>query len=174
MAAHIVSQENPKLLTQIIVVDLNWTRLKLAEAFGATHFINPTTEDALIKLMEITERDRLDAGVDCSGVLSVINTMIESIGSGGIAVTIRNLGNDSKASVPILPFIAGAKTYCGSHQGNYHSRSVGIHPLHSSSNMLIFVSSSHVWPVSTSKVGCQSIAFRQPTRLRISMKLFLI
>jgi aryl-alcohol dehydrogenase len=127
MAAHIISQENPNLLTQIIMVDVNESRLKLAEAFGATYFINPAEEDVMTRLMEITELEGLDAAVDCSGVLSVINTMIVSIGAGGIAVTISNPGNESKASVPILPSIASTKTYCATHQGNADSKSVSRH-----------------------------------------------
>jgi aryl-alcohol dehydrogenase len=90
MTPHIISQDNPNLLTQIIVVDVNESRLKLAEAFGATHYINPAKEGARTRVMEITDQKGLDAGEDCCGVLSVINTMIESIGSGGTVVTIGN------------------------------------------------------------------------------------
>jgi aryl-alcohol dehydrogenase len=124
MAAKIISQDNPEVLSQIIAVDTNESRLKLATDLGATHTINPEKEDVKARLSEITRQEGLDAAVDCSGVLSVINTMIESIGAGGIAVTIGNPGNDSKASVPILPFIAGAKTYSACHQGNADSKSV--------------------------------------------------
>jgi aryl-alcohol dehydrogenase len=124
MAARIISRDNPAVLRQIIAVDVNESRLKLAKDFGATHTINPGNEDVKARLLELTAQEGLDAAVDCSGVLSVINTMIESIGAGGIAVTIGNPGNDSKASVPILPFIAGAKTYCASHQGNSDSQLV--------------------------------------------------
>jgi aryl-alcohol dehydrogenase len=124
MAAHILSQDNPRVLSQIIAVDVNESRLQLAKELGATHTINPTKEDVMMRLMDVTEQEGLDAAVDCSGVLTVINSMIGSIGAGGIAVTIGNPGNDSKASVPILPFIAGAKTYCASHQGNADSKSV--------------------------------------------------
>lgn len=124
MAARIVAQDNPTVLSQIVAVDVNENRLKLARELGATHTINPENEDVKEKLLEITGGENLDAAVDCSGVLSVVNSMIESIGSGGIAVTIGSPGNDSKASVPILPFIAGAKTYCASHQGNANSKIV--------------------------------------------------
>jgi len=123
MAANIISQANPRALVQIIAVDVNKSRLELAEALGATHTINPAEEDVKTRLLEITMGEGLDSAVDCSGVLSVINIMIESIGAGGTAVTIGNPGNDSKASVPILPFISGAKSYRGTHQGNAHSKS---------------------------------------------------
>lgn len=124
MAAHLVAEDNPSVLKQIIAIDVNESRLEMAKELGATHTINPEKEDVKARLLDITEGESLDAAVDCSGVLSVINTMLESIGAGGIAVTIGNPGNDSKASVPILPFIAGAKTYCASHQGNSDSKSV--------------------------------------------------
>jgi aryl-alcohol dehydrogenase len=128
MAAHILLKDNPTVLSHIIAVDVNESRLKLAKELGATHTINSANEDVMARLMELTEQEGLDAAVDCSGVLSVINSMINSIGSGGIAVTIGNPGNESKASVPILPFIVGAKTYCASHQGNADSKSVSLEP----------------------------------------------
>lgn len=124
MAARLVAEDNSSVLRQIIAIDVNESRLKLAKDFGATHTINPEKEDVKARLLAITDGESLDAAVDCSGVLSVINTMLECIGAGGIAVTIGNPGNDSKASVPILPFIAGAKTYCASHQGNSDSKLV--------------------------------------------------
>jgi aryl-alcohol dehydrogenase len=130
MAAHILSQDNPRVLSQIIAVDVNESRLQLAKELGATHTINPAKEDVMTRLINVTEQEGLDAAVDCSGVLTVINSMIGSIGAGGIAVTIGNPGNDSKASVPILLFIAGAKTYCASHQGNTDSKSVNWYPRH--------------------------------------------
>ena len=130
MAANIVSQENPTVLGQIIAIDVNEDRLKLAKELGATHTINPEKEDVKVRLSELTRQEGLDAAVDCSAVLSVVNMMIESIGAGGMAVTIGNPGNDSKASVPILPFIAGAKTYCATHQGNADSKSVSWHTIH--------------------------------------------
>ncbi len=124
MAAHILSKDNPTVLSHIIAVDVNEGRLKLAKELGATHTINSANEDVMARLMQLSEQEGLDAAVDCSGVLSVINSMIDSIGSGGIAVTVGNPGNESKASAPILPFIIGAKTYCASHQGNADSKSV--------------------------------------------------
>jgi aryl-alcohol dehydrogenase len=76
MAARIVAQNNPTVLSQIVAVDVNENRLKLARELGATHTINPEKENVKAKLLEITGGENLDAAVDCSGVLSVANTMI--------------------------------------------------------------------------------------------------
>ena len=126
MAARIMSEKNSEVLIQIIAVDVNSSRLELAKTLGATHIINSAEEDVVARLKEITLGVGVDAAVDCSAVLSVINTMIECIGSGGTAVTIGNPGNESKASVPILPFISGAKTYCATHQGNANAKRVSL------------------------------------------------
>ncbi|KAK4987987.1 hypothetical protein LTR50_004206 [Elasticomyces elasticus] len=123
MMAKVIAQDNPGKLSKIIVVDMDKKRLELAKEFGATHCINPRTDDVNAKIMELTDGEGLDAAVDCSGVLSVINSMIEVIGTGGIAVTIGNPPNGSKATVDIFPFILGCKTYCASHQGNSYSKS---------------------------------------------------
>jgi aryl-alcohol dehydrogenase len=147
MAARIIALDNPAVLNQLVAVDLNESRLKLARELGATHTINPATEDVKAKLLEITGDENLDAAVDCSGVLSVVNTMIESIGAGGIAVSIGNPGNDSKASIPILPFIAGAKTYCASHQGNADSKTVTQPPRCNLGETTKFNSSFRIWLV---------------------------
>lgn len=124
MMAKVIAQDNPGKLSKIIVVDMDKERLELAKEFGATHCINPRTDDVKAKIMELTDGEGVDAAVDCSGVLSVINSMIEVIGTGGIAVTVGNPPNGSKAAVDIFPFILGCKTYCASHQGNSYSKSV--------------------------------------------------
>lgn len=124
MMAKVIAEDNPGKLTKIIVVDVDKGRLELAKEFGATHCINPKTDDVKSSIMKLTNGEGVDAAVDCSGVLSVINSMIEVIGSGGIAVTVGNPPNGSKASVDIFPFILGSKTYCASHQGNSYSKSV--------------------------------------------------
>ncbi|KAH6667001.1 hypothetical protein B0J14DRAFT_490324 [Halenospora varia] len=122
MMAKVIAQDNPGKLEKIIVVDMDKERLELATEFGATNCINPRTDDVIAKIMELTNGEGVDAAVDCSGVLSVINSMIEVIGTGGIAVTVGNPPNGSKAAVEIFPFILGCKTYCASHQGNSYSK----------------------------------------------------
>lgn len=96
--------------------------MELAKEFGATHTINAGTEDVKAQLMKITDQDGLDSGLDCSGNVSVIDTMIASIGPGGTAVTVGNPPHGSIASVEIFPFILGCKTYTASHQGNSYSK----------------------------------------------------
>ena len=124
MMAKVIAQDNPGKLAKIFAVAMDKERLELAEELGATHFLNPRTDDIQAKIMELTYGEGVDAAVDCSGVLSVINSMIEVIGTGGIAVTVGDPPNGSKAAVEIFPFILGCKTYCASHQGNSYSKSV--------------------------------------------------
>jgi hypothetical protein len=158
----IISQDNPEVLSQIIAVDTNESRLKLATDLGATHTINPEKEGVKARLSEITRQEGLDAAVDCSGVLSVINTMIESIGAGGVAVTIGNPGNDSKASVPILPFIAGAKTYSACHQGNADSK-IGRLTLRQNCSELKLIDYRAVYSTSSQSIPARPTTSRSPT-----------
>ena len=129
MAAKIIAEDNPGVLTTIIVVDMNESRLKLAKELGATHVIDPSTTEVKKEMLKITNQAGVDAGVDCTGVLPVINEMIELIGHGGRAVTVGNPPAGAKASVEIFPFILGSKAYSASHQGNAYSKSVSLNPV---------------------------------------------
>lgn len=124
MMARVIAQDNPGKLSKIIAVDMDSERLALAREFGATHCIDPGTADVKARVMELTDGQGADAVIDCSGVSSVTNSMVELIGSGGKAVTVGNPPNGSKTAVGIFPFILGSKTYCASHQGNSYSKAV--------------------------------------------------
>ena len=105
---------------------MNESRLKLANDLGATHIINSSNTEVSKAVMDITKQEELDARLDCTGVLSIINNMIELIGHGGTAVTVGNPPTGAKAAVEIFPFILRSKTYCASHQGNAYSKSAGF------------------------------------------------
>ncbi|RFU24683.1 hypothetical protein B7463_g11652, partial [Scytalidium lignicola] len=137
MAANVMKLENLGVLSRIIVVDVNDERLKVAKELGATHILNSATSNVEKILLELTDNEGVDVAVDCTGVLSVINQMIESIAPGSIAVTVGGTSHGQKASVNIHNFISKCGTYTACHQGNANSREVGLEYFNYDTTMLI-------------------------------------
>ncbi len=75
-------------------MDTNNSRPKLAQTLGATHIVNPAEEDVVARLNEITCRASVDEAADFLGVLSIINSIIESIGARGTVPTKRDCSHD--------------------------------------------------------------------------------
>lgn len=126
MAAHFLRNENPSVLEAIIAVDVQEARLDLAKQLGATHIINSRTDDLRKRIAEITDDENLDAAVDCTGVIPVVNDMISLIGPGGLAVTVGGPTPGLTASVDVFDMLIGAKTYRGCHQGNAYAKDVSV------------------------------------------------
>ncbi|KAK9427721.1 chaperonin 10-like protein [Lipomyces doorenjongii] len=122
MAAHHLANSDPTSSFDIIAVDVNDSRLELAQALGATHIINPNQKTVRDDVMEITGGEGVDATVDCTASLTVINEMIGLVGVGGIAVTVGGPAPGTKASVDVFDMLIKCKTYCGCHQGNAYSK----------------------------------------------------
>jgi aryl-alcohol dehydrogenase len=128
MAAHQLSKStsNSEPPFQIIAVDLNSKRLELANELGAQVTINPGTQSVRDSIMEITQGQGVDAAVDCTGVVSIVEQMVELIASGGIAVTVGGPSPGLKAAIDVFGMLIKCKTYCGSHQGNADSKKVSV------------------------------------------------
>ncbi|KAJ4502665.1 hypothetical protein HRR78_008330 [Exophiala dermatitidis] len=118
MAAKYLSTTAPDILSAIIAVDINEQRLALAQKLGATHTINGSNTEVLARIKEICNGTGVDAAVDCTGALSVINNMILALAPCGRAVTIGSPPAGAKMSIEVFPFINGCKTYRGSHAGD--------------------------------------------------------
>lgn len=125
MAGHLARQAG-SVLENIIAVDINDARLDLAKELGATHTVNSTKVNIEGVLNEITNGERIDAAIDCSGAIPVIQQMIKLLGPGGLAVTVG--GTPAGASVAVEPtdMLIRAKTYRGCHQGNAYSKEVRV------------------------------------------------
>ncbi|KIV96811.1 hypothetical protein PV10_00627 [Exophiala mesophila] len=123
MAAKAIHHDNPNLLTTIIAVDLQRDRLDLAAKLGATHTIQSTNPvETIEEIHRITKGDGVDAAVDCTGAVPVINAMIKALGAGGIAVTVGVPSSTAEMEIQVFDFVNSCKTYRGSHQGNSYSR----------------------------------------------------
>lgn len=124
MAKYLSKQADNELRT-IIAVDVIEDRLQLAKELGATHVINSAqVSDVKAATQDLTNGEDVDAVIDCTAVLSVIQTMVKCLGPGGVAVTVGGPPPGSQLSLDIFDFLIGAKTYRGCHQGNAYPKEV--------------------------------------------------
>lgn len=68
---------------QIIAIDMDDNRLKLAQELGATHTINSTREDAVQRVMEITHGRGVDCAMEAVGVEATWNICQNIVKEGG-------------------------------------------------------------------------------------------
>jgi S-(hydroxymethyl)glutathione dehydrogenase/alcohol dehydrogenase len=94
--------------SQIIAVDIEETKLKMAKEFGATHIINASEENAVKKILELTNAEGVDYSVECSGVAKVIEDAFKSVKNhGGICVFASHPKNGDKICLDPYDLISG-------------------------------------------------------------------
>jgi len=79
---------------RIIVIDLDDNRLAVAKTFGATHTINSTKEDALKKIMEITNNKGVDTAIEAVGAVATFELCETIVAAGG---HLANIGVHGKS-----------------------------------------------------------------------------
>lgn len=73
--------------SKIIAIDIEESKLKLAQKFGATDIINSKKEDVLSKISTLTDGKGLDYAVEASGLATVIELAFKSVkNNGGLCV----------------------------------------------------------------------------------------
>jgi len=78
--------EPPK---KVIAVDVVSERLKLAEKYGATHFINSRhVENLKDALMRVSDEQGIDGTIDTTGRPEVISSLIEATAKKGLVVQV--------------------------------------------------------------------------------------
>ncbi|RXJ66616.1 acetoin dehydrogenase [Halarcobacter ebronensis] len=70
-------------LNNVIAIDIEDDKLKLAKEFGATHTINSLKEDVIAKINELTNFNGVDYSMESSGIASVIETAFKVVKKGG-------------------------------------------------------------------------------------------
>jgi 2-desacetyl-2-hydroxyethyl bacteriochlorophyllide A dehydrogenase len=69
---------------KIIAMDINYNRLQFCkDALGVTDTVNPASENAIEKLMQITNGDMPTVVIDATGSLKAINDAFQFLGHGG-------------------------------------------------------------------------------------------
>ena len=77
--------------SQIIVSDIDDTRLKLAHDLGATATINAKTSDAVAEVKKLTNGAGVDTALEAVGSTPTIKAGIESVKRGGTVTLIGNV-----------------------------------------------------------------------------------
>jgi len=82
--------------SEIIMIDLDDNRLNLARKFGATHTINNADEDAVKKVMLLTQNKGVDVAIEAVGLPRAFELCEKIVGAGG---HIANIGVHAKSVV---------------------------------------------------------------------------
>jgi alcohol dehydrogenase len=79
---------------EIIMIDQDDNRLEVAKTFGATHTINSANENAIVRVMELTDGNGVDTAIEAVGVPATFELCEEIIAAGG---HIANIGVHGKS-----------------------------------------------------------------------------
>jgi L-iditol 2-dehydrogenase len=104
---------------QLIVVDIAADRLALAAKFGATHLINPSTEDPLQAIFHLTQGLGADRSFEAVGVAATVDLALGCLRKGGVATLVGNV--TPKTEFPLQKVVTRELTIYGScaSQGEY-------------------------------------------------------
>lgn len=95
-------------VTTIIVADVHDSRLELARSFGASHTINSKSNDLVAEVAKITG-STVDYAFDCTGVISVIESLAETVGMLGTLVLIGGAPANARFSLDHLSTLWGKR-----------------------------------------------------------------
>ena len=97
---------------QIIAVDIEPEKLKLACRVGADAGLNPDSEDVISRIKKMTEERGADASFDAVGINASLKTAMNSLRKGGVLTLIGNLS--AKVELPLQAVVTGEITLNGS------------------------------------------------------------
>jgi L-iditol 2-dehydrogenase len=90
--------------SQIIVSDIDDTRLKLARDLGATATVNAKTSDAIAEVKKLTNGAGVDTALEAVGSTPTIKAAIESVRRGGTVTLIGNIS--PTAEIPLQAVVS--------------------------------------------------------------------
>lgn len=102
---------------EIVAIDIQRSRMELAKHLGATSTMNSAEVDALPEICKICPPSGVDYALDCSGVLKVIETMVNSLAPCGRACSAGAPTPRKRASADVFSHLVMGKEYAGCHQG---------------------------------------------------------
>lgn len=104
---------------QIIAVDIVESKLKLAQELGATDIINSKEKtDTVAAVKELTGGKGAHYTIDCTGLLPVIQTMVNCLQPEGTAAVVGVPPPDSKIEIDPLMFLLDNKKLMGVIEGD--------------------------------------------------------
>lgn len=107
--------------SRVIVSDPNAARRDAAAKFGATHAIDPTTEDLMSRVLAVTGVG-VDYAFDAVGSSALVEAGMWATRSGGTTVLVGAAPIDQMASVPVTFFMATERKLIGTLLGGCNSR----------------------------------------------------
>jgi L-iditol 2-dehydrogenase len=87
---------------RVLVVDIDDSRLKLAESFGAAAVINAKTADAVAEVQRGTNGQGVDVALEAVGSTPTVRTAIESVRKGGTVTLIGNIAANVEIPLQIV------------------------------------------------------------------------
>ncbi len=102
--------------SQVIAVDLDEDRLKLARELGADVTLNPQTDDVIAQIQALTDGQGADIAIEVVGASVTIQTAIDATRKGGSITLVGNLA--PKVEVPLQAIVTRELTLYGSCASN--------------------------------------------------------
>lgn len=110
----------------IIAIDVREDRLHLAQELGATHTILASEGDIVRRIRNICPPNGVNYAADCSGVPSVVATMVECLGTRGRGATVGAPSPGKKVEIDILDHLFYGKEYVGCGEGDAIATEVSL------------------------------------------------
>jgi L-iditol 2-dehydrogenase len=76
---------------QVIVLDVDDSRLALARSLGATHTFNSRDPEVIQRIVELTPGRGADVALECVGITGAVNRAVESVRKGGAVTLVGNV-----------------------------------------------------------------------------------
>ncbi|WP_417847382.1 zinc-dependent alcohol dehydrogenase [Thalassoglobus sp.] len=102
--------------SQVIAVDLDEDRLKLARELGADVTLNPQTDDVTAQIQALTDGQGADIAIEVVGASVTIQTAIDATRKGGSITLVGNLA--PKVEIPLQAIVTRELTLYGSCASN--------------------------------------------------------
>jgi S-(hydroxymethyl)glutathione dehydrogenase/alcohol dehydrogenase len=103
---------------RVIVVDVNDAALEFAGRFGATDMVNPTHENALQRIRDLTGGAGVDYAFEVFGSAETITMALDATKKGGTAVVIGLTAMGEETGIDALQLVRQEKTLKGSYYGS--------------------------------------------------------
>jgi NDMA-dependent alcohol dehydrogenase len=107
----------------IIVADLIDSKLETAMEFGATHAVNPKSQDLVEGVRELTGGEGVDFSFEAIGNTRAMGQAFQSLRRGGVATAVGIAPAGSELSVNAGELVYQEKTLKGSYYGGAHPQS---------------------------------------------------
>jgi len=101
--------------SRVIAVDISDEKLAGAEALGATDTINGAREDAVARVLEMTDGVGVDVAFEALGRPQTLEQAVGMTGYAGRAVAVGLAPGAATAAIPITPLVRGSRRLIGSY-----------------------------------------------------------